>query len=82
MSEQEIMLIQLKDALRKVARPYAWDQALPVDVQASLWRLGVPCDEATPREELVAQLWARQRSLQMAVHSPWGGPGSTPPSAA
>lgn len=77
-----MMLIELKDALRKVARPYACDQALPVDVQASLWRLGVPCDEATPREELVAQLWARKRSLQMSVQPPWGGPGATPPSAA
>ena len=82
MSEQEIMLVQLVDALRKVARPHPCDQALPVDVQASLWQLGVPCNEATPRQELVAQLWARKRTLQTAARPPWGGPEATPPSAA
>ena len=36
-------------------------------VQAGVWRLGLACDEQTPREELVARLWARKRSLSLAI---------------
>lgn len=82
MSEQEMMLVELGQVLQQVARPYPCDQALPVGLQADLWRLGVPCDELTPREELVAQLWARKRNLSMAIQPTWRGPGATPPNAA
>ena len=79
MSEHEIMLVQLSQALHEVARPYPCDALLPGAVQASLWRLGVPCDDQTPRDQLVALIWARKRSLSQPT---WGGPGATPPSAA
>lgn len=82
MSEQEGMLVQVGQVLQQVARPYPYDQALPVGLQADLWRLGVACDELTPREELVAQLWARKRTLSMAIQPTWRGPGATPPNAA
>jgi hypothetical protein len=76
------MLVQVGQVLQAVARPYRCDAPLPGHVQASLWRLGVPCGELTPREHVVAILWARKRSLSSAVQPPWRGPGATPPSAA
>jgi hypothetical protein len=82
MSEHELMLVHLGDVLSKVARPYPCDDVLPVDVRAALWQLGLPCNELTPREELVARLWAKKRSLLTAMQPKWGGPGATPPSAA
>ena len=82
MSEDEMMLAQLGQALNEVARPYRCDAPLPGAVQANLWRLGVPCDEQTPRDQVVALLWARKRSLSVANQPTWGGPGTTPPSAA
>ena len=81
MSEHELMLVQVGDVLAKVARPYRCDDALPVDVRAALWQLGLPCTELTPREELVARLWAKKRSL-LTTQPEWGGPGVTPPPAA
>ena len=82
MSEQELMLVQLGQVLHEVARPYSCDAPLPGHIQANLWRLGVPCDELTPREDVVALLWARKRSLTVAVQPTWRGPGATPPNAA
>jgi hypothetical protein len=82
MSEQELMLVQVGQALQQVARPYSCDTPLPGHLQASLWRLGVPCNELTPREDVVALLWARKRSLSLAVQPTWRGPGETPPNAA
>ena len=82
MSEHELMLVQVGELLNRVARPHRCDAPLPVDVQASVWRLGLPCDEQTPREELVARLWARKRSLSVAIQPAWDGPQATPPSAA
>ena len=82
MSDQELMLYQVGQVLSKVARPYRCDETIPVEVQANLWQLGFPCDEATPREELIARLWARKRTLQVNVEPAWGGPGPTPPAAA
>jgi hypothetical protein len=82
MSEQELMLVQVGQVLQEVARPYSCDAPLPGDVQANLWRLGVPCDGLTPREHVIALLWARKRSLSLAVQPPWRGPKATPPSAA
>jgi hypothetical protein len=82
MSEHEMMWVQLGRALDEVARPYRCDAGLPGAVQASLWRLGVPCDEQTPREQLVALIWARKRSLSLADQPRWGGPGATPPNNA
>ena len=82
MSEQELMLAQLGQALNQVARPYSCDEPLPAQTQANLWRLGVPCDERTPREDLVSLLWARKRHLSLGFQPRWDGPGETPPSAA
>ncbi len=84
MSEHDLELARLGQILGQIARPYRCGESLPVDVQANLWQLGVPCDELTSREELIARLWARKRSLRLAVHSGWGpGPGTTsPPTAA
>ncbi len=82
MSEHELLLFQLGEVLAKVARPYRWDDDLPVDVRAQLWQLGLPCCELTSREELVARLWAKKRNLLTAMRPEWGGPGVTPPAAA
>jgi hypothetical protein len=82
MSEHERMLVQLGSLLAMVARPHRCDATLPADVQASLFELGLPCSEQTSREELVARLWARKRSLLLTMRPEWGGPGVTPPSAA
>lgn len=76
------MLIRLGQMLDAITRPHRCDEALPVDVRATLWQLGVPCNDRTPREELVARLWERKRSLLTAINPGWGGPGITPPSAA
>ena len=81
MSEQELMLVQVGQMLDQVARPHGCDDVLPAAVQASLWRLGVPCDELTPREQVIALLWARKRSLSSAVQPQWRGPQATPPAA-
>jgi hypothetical protein len=82
MSEQELMLAQVGQVLQAVARPYSCGAPLPGHVRASLWRLGLPCDELAPREHVVALLWARKRSLTSAVQPTWQGPGATPPNAA
>ena len=83
MSEHELMLVKVGELLSRVARPHRHDIGLPDDLRASLWQLGFPCSELTPREEIVARLWAKKRSLLTSVHSGWGGgPGVTPPAAA
>ncbi|HXI96115.1 MAG TPA: hypothetical protein VNG04_08300 [Candidatus Acidoferrum sp.] len=82
MKEKELMLVQLGQALDRVARPHRCDEALPVELQANLWRLGVPCEADTPRAELVSLLWARKRNLSVAFEPRWNGPGATPPNAA
>jgi hypothetical protein len=82
MSEHELMLVEVGQVLNQVARPHLCDAPLPADIQASVCRLGLPCDERTPREDLVARLWARKRSLSMANQPTWDGPGTTPPNAA
>jgi hypothetical protein len=82
MSEDERTLVQLGRLLSQVARPYSRDEVLPEDVRAKLWQLGVPCGELTSREELIASLWQRKRSLLIGMRPEWGGPGVTPPGAA
>jgi len=82
MSEHERMLFQLGDALSKIARPHRADDELPPEIRANLCRLGFPCNELTTREELIARLWARKRTLLTAMRLEWSGPGITPPSAA
>lgn len=82
MSERERMLIRLVDIIEQIARPHRYEEALPTEVQAGLWQLGFPCNEQTPREELIPQLWARKRSLLTGIGHGWHGPGITPPSAA
>jgi len=82
MSERERMLALLGEVLSKIARPHCADDELPLEVMANLFQLGFPCNELTTREELIARLWARKRSLVTAVQPEWGGPGITPPSAA
>ena len=72
MSEQDGMLVWLGKLLEQIARPYRCDEELPPELQATLRRLGVACDESTPRQDVVAQLWARKRTVLQA----------TPPSAA
>ncbi|HSS60231.1 MAG TPA: hypothetical protein VLK30_02100 [Candidatus Limnocylindrales bacterium] len=82
MSERERMLVRLGRMLEQIARPHSCNESLPTEVQAGLWQLGLPCTELTPREEIIAGLWARKRSLLTAIGPEWGGPGLTPPSAA
>ena len=82
MSEHERTLAQLGEMLSKIARPHRADDELPLEVRANLCQLGFPCGELTTREELIARLWARKRSLLTATQPEWGGPGITPPSAA
>ena len=82
MSEHELMLVQLGDVLSQVARPHRCDDGLPDEVRTSLWQLGVACGEVTPREDLIARLWAKKRSLLSAMQPGWGGPGVMPPTAA
>lgn len=82
MSEHELMLVQVGEVLSRVARPHRCDDVLPVDIRAALWQLGFPVDELTPREDIVARLWAKKRSLLSAMQPGWGGPGVTPPAAA
>ena len=82
MGERELMLVQLGQALDRVARPHQCDEALPVELQANLWRLGIPCEARTPRHEVVSLLWARKRNLSLAFQPRWDGPGETPPNAA
>ena len=74
------MLAQLGEMLSKIARPHDTHDPLPAEVRAGLWQLGLPCGELTPREEVIARLWARKRSLMVAMQPDWGG--YTPPSAA
>jgi hypothetical protein len=82
MSEHERLLDRLGALLSQVARPHRCDDGLPGDVQAGLWELGFPCSDETSREELIAGLWARKRSLLLTIRQEWGGPGITPPTAA
>ena len=82
MSDHEEALYRVGQMLAQIARPYGVDESLPIDVRTNLWQLGFACNEMTPREELIARLWARKRSLQIMVPPQWGGPGATPPSAA
>jgi hypothetical protein len=83
MSDQERMLAELGEVLSKIARPHHADDVLPFEVRAYLCQLGFPCSELTTREEVIARLWARKRSLLSAIQPEWGGgPGITPPSAA
>ncbi len=82
MGERERLLRRLGELLDVVARPHGCNEAVPVEVRAALWQLGVPCSELTPREELVEMLWARKRNLLSAFQPGWGGPGFTPPTAA
>lgn len=69
MSESERILA---DLLKQVARPHPVGEQLAPDLQASLWQLGVACESSTPRQRVVALLWARRRTMTDA----------TPPSAA
>lgn len=82
MSERELLLVRLGQALDRVARPHRCDEALPGELQANLLRLRVPFDARTPRKELVSLLWARKRNLSMAFQPTWDGPGTPPPNAA
>lgn len=82
MREHERLLTRLTDVLKEIARPYSCDAAIPVAVQAQLWRLGVACEATTPREDLIAVLWARRRTLETTPIPFAGGPGATPPPAA
>jgi len=80
MGERERMLVLLGDLLGKIARPYRAGDELPVEVRDKLWRIGLPCGEQTSRQELIARLWARKRSLMAPMQQDRGG--QTPPNAA
>jgi hypothetical protein len=83
MSDHERLMARVGKILDQVARPHRCDDALPVEVHASLWQIGMPCDELTTREELIARLWACKRTLMTLTQPGWGGgPGLTPPTAA
>ncbi len=82
MSEQERLLAQLGELLSKIARPHRTDDDLPSDVRSRLSQMGFAYSELTTREELIARLWARKRSLLVAMAPEWGGPRFTPPTAA
>jgi hypothetical protein len=82
MSEHEKLLDRLGQMLSQIARPYAVDDDLPLEVRSGLCQLGFPCNELTTREELITRLWARKRMLMAAMQPQWGGPGLTPPTAA
>lgn len=50
-------------------------------VQASLWQLGVPCTDVTPREVVIARLWSLKRVItQVQLNETQAG--GRPPSAA
>lgn len=82
MSERELLLVRLRQALDRVARPHSYDEALSGELQATLLRLGVSFDERTPRQELVSLLWARKRNLSLAFQPTWDGPATPPQPAA
>lgn len=82
MTERERQLDQLGEMLSKIARPYSADADLPLEVRSGLSQLGLPCNELTTREEMIARLWARKRMLMAAMQPQSGGPGITPPNAA
>jgi hypothetical protein len=82
MSEHEEMLFKVAEVLSQIARPFRLEDAIPIELRTSLWQLGFPCNDLTSREDVIARLWARKRSLQVMVQPQWGGPGATPPSAA
>ena len=75
------MLVQVGQALAQLARPYAREDTVPSQVLATLWQLGMPCDALTPREVLIAELWARKRSLSVAFRPSPGNHDWTPPAA-
>lgn len=82
MSEQELMRFQVGRLLSEVARPHRCDETIPLEVRADLWQLGFPCDEAISRKEVIARMWARNRTLQVDLQPTWGGPRPMPPAAA
>ena len=51
------------EALAQITRPHHFDEALTLELRRCLCQLGVPCDEFTPRADLIAQIWAKKRGL-------------------
>ena len=82
MSERELLLVHLGQALDRIARPHRYDEALSGELQAILLGLGVPFDARTPRKQLVSLLWARKRNLSLAFQPTWDGPATPPQPAA
>jgi hypothetical protein len=83
MSEQELMLVKVGQVLAQIARPHrCGDDGVPAELQANLWELGVACGDLTPREDVIAQLWARKRTLRVSIEPLWDGPAPTSPAAA
>ncbi len=82
MDGRERTLSLLGEMLARVARPHRADDELPTEVLRKLGLLGLASDQFATREDLIAGLWARKRSVLMAMEPDWGGPGITPPSAA
>lgn len=64
MSNQELGLI-LDAALAEITRPHRWGEPLTPIVRDALRQLGLVCDESTPRESLIAQIWKRKRQATL-----------------
>lgn len=69
MGDPELALI-LDEALAQITRPHRIDrmeEALTIELRQCLCELGMPCDEFTPRADLIAQVWAKKRGLAPLV---------------
>jgi len=55
------------EALAQITRPHRFDEALTIELRQCLCQLGVPCDESTPRADVIAQIWAKKRSLSLVA---------------
>ena len=69
MTQQEHTLATLGVALSQLARPHGCEETLSPRVLGTLKQLGVDCDGLTPRQDLIAELWARKRHLVTAFHA-------------
>jgi hypothetical protein len=81
MTHEERTLAQLGSALSQLARPHGFDETLPPDVLATLHGLGLTCHEQSPRAALIAELWARKRTLSMAFQHASANHHWPPPAA-
>ena len=55
------------EALAQITRPHRFNEELTLELRQCLRQLGVPCDEFTPRADLIAQIWAKKRGLSLVA---------------